>query len=79
MKKDRLKRSLRLMGVVAGVMGLALAAIPQNATAQMKDFGGIELTIATFPSTWEIRFRRGSRPGHGEDGRQAQVHRRPLG
>ena len=57
MKKDRLKRSLRLMGVVAGALGLAMTAMPQNATAQMKDFGGIELTIATFPSTWEIRFR----------------------
>ena len=57
MKKDVFKKSLGLFGVAAGVLGLALTAIPQNATAQMKDFGGIELTIATFPSTWEIRFR----------------------
>lgn len=57
MKKDTLRKSLGLFGVAAGVLGMALTAIPQNATAQMKDFGGIELTIATFPSTWEIRFR----------------------
>lgn len=57
MKKDKLKKSLGLFGVAAGVLGLAMTAIPQNATAQMMDFKGIELTIATFPSTWEIRFR----------------------
>ncbi len=57
MKKTTFKQSLGLLGVAAGVLGLALTAIPQNATAQTKDFGGIELTIATFPSTWEIRFR----------------------
>ena len=56
MKKDKLKWSLRFMGVVAGVMGLALAALPQDAAAQKK-FEGVELVIATFPSTWEIRFR----------------------
>ncbi len=57
MKKGAFRKSLGLLGMAAGVMGLALTAIPQNATAQMKDFKGIELTIATFPSTWEIRFR----------------------
>ena len=56
MKKDAIRKSLGLFGIAAGVLGLALTAMPQNATAQMKDFGGIELTIATFPSTWEIRF-----------------------
>lgn len=57
MKKNTLKKSLCLFGLAAGALGLAMTAMPQNATAQMKDFGGIELTIATFPSTWEIRFR----------------------
>ena len=57
MWKYTMKRSLRLMGVVVGVMGLAVAAAAPGMSAEMKDFGGIELTIATFPSTWEIRFR----------------------
>ena len=57
MKKSTIRKSLCLFGVAAGALGLAMTAMPQNATAQMKDFGGIELTVATFPSTWEIRFR----------------------
>ena len=56
MKKDKLKWSLRFMGVVAGVMGLALAALPQDAAAQKK-FEGVEITIATFAGSWELRFR----------------------
>lgn len=59
MKLKYVKRMLSLSAVVVGVFCLFLTAIPQNADAALKkkDFGGIELTIATFPSTWEIRFR----------------------
>ena len=55
-KPSTLKRSLGLFGMAAGIAGLAMAALPEEASAQKK-FEGVELVVATFPSTWEIRFR----------------------
>jgi polar amino acid transport system substrate-binding protein len=60
MKKDKLKWSLRLMGVVAGVMGLAIAAWPEEASAQK-----IQQQIAGDSLLAEIKKRGVLNVGHG--------------
>ncbi len=56
MKLKTLKKSLGVLGMAVAALALALAVAPKDVAAQMK-FDNVEITIATFPSTWEIRFR----------------------
>lgn len=67
MKLGTLKTWAGALVPAAAMLALTLAAAPGDASAQKK-FDDVEITIATFPSTWEIRFREEVGPAMEEMG-----------
>ena len=67
MKLKTLRTVTGLLVMAAAAMALAIAVAPTNTWAQKK-FDDVEITIATFPSTWEIRFREEVGPAMEEMG-----------